>query len=147
MRRCRFRPFLLVGLALCLASCAPETATSSKSPAGKSRVIVLTEKNFDEEVLKSAKPVLVDFWAPWCGPCRLIAPTVETLSVTHAGMLKVGKLNIDDADDLAAEYGAHKIPLLILFRDGKEVGRMPGAPRDNTETVITAWVEETLAAK
>jgi thioredoxin 1 len=145
MRVCRFGVMLLVCAAMSVASCAPETATSSKAP-GKSRVLVFTEKNFEEEVLKSAKPVLVDFWAPWCGPCKLIAPAVETLSVTHAAMLKVGKVNIDAAGGLAAEYRASRIPLLVLFKDGKELDRFEGVPRDNREAIITAWVEETLAA-
>ena len=142
MRKCRFGWLLALGL----VSCAQEAAPAKKTTAGKLGVVVLTQKNFEQEVLKSAKPVLVDFWAPWCGPCRLIAPTVETLSVTHAGMLRVGKLDIDDAPDLAAEYGANRIPLLILFRDGKEVDRFSGVPRDNAEAVITTWVEDTLAA-
>lgn len=87
----------------------------------------LTPQNFEGEVLKSNVPVLVDFWAEWCGPCKMIAPIVDELSQELAGKLKVTKLNVDDAQELAAKYNIMSIPTLLLFKDGEPVEQIVGA--------------------
>lgn len=87
--------------------------------------ITLTKANFEEEVLKSTKPVLVDFWATWCGPCRMIAPIVEEIANEFEN-IKVGKINVDEQEKLAIEYGIMSIPTLILFKNGKEEKRILG---------------------
>ena len=88
--------------------------------------IELTSANFEEEVLKSDKPVLVDFWAPWCGPCRMLAPFVAQLAEEKAGQLKVGKVNVDEAPDLAAKYGINSIPAIFLFKNGQVAAQSVG---------------------
>jgi thioredoxin 2 len=97
-------------------------------------------QTFDTEITVSV-PVLVDFWAPWCAPCRMVSPAVERLAQGHAGELKVVKLDVDRAPDVAARYGAQSIPLLVLLRDGREVDRKVGAA---PEPVLRQWVEERL---
>ena len=91
--------------------------------------IVLTVENFENEVLKSDKPVLVDFWATWCGPCRMIAPIIEEIASDYAGKIKVGKINVDEQEELAVRYGISSIPTLLLFKNGevakKTLGYMP----------------------
>ncbi|MFA5059180.1 MAG: thioredoxin [Candidatus Omnitrophota bacterium] len=87
----------------------------------------LDEKNFDQEVLKSTVPVLVDFWAEWCGPCRMISPIVDEVAKEFSGKLKVAKLNIDDAQNLAMKYGVMSIPTLMFFKEGKVVDQIVGA--------------------
>jgi len=87
----------------------------------------VTAGNFDTEVLQSDAPVLVDFWAPWCGPCRVIAPAVEELATEYDGKLKVGKLNVDDHPAIAQNYGITGIPALLFFKDGKRVDTVVGA--------------------
>jgi thioredoxin 1 len=89
--------------------------------------IHLTEKNFEQEVLKSSLPVLVDFWAPWCGPCRAIAPIIEELSTELQGKMKVAKVDVDEAQDLAAKYEVSSIPTLLILKNGKVVEEMLGA--------------------
>ncbi|MBQ7699313.1 MAG: thioredoxin [Clostridia bacterium] len=91
--------------------------------------ITLTKENFKEEVLQSSVPVLVDFWASWCGPCRMIAPTVEEIAKEYDGKIKVGKVNVDDEGDLAAEYDIMYIPTLIVFKDGKVTNVSNGLKR------------------
>ena len=91
--------------------------------------ITLTKDNFKEEVLDSALPVLVDFWASWCGPCRMIAPTVEEIAKEYDGKIKVGKVNVDDEADLASEYDIMYIPTLMVFKGGKVITTSNGVKR------------------
>lgn len=88
--------------------------------------IDLTDANFDAEVLQSPTPVLVDFWAVWCGPCRAIAPHVEAIAEEYAGRLKVGKVNVDENSATAATYGISSIPTLLLFKGGKVAEQIVG---------------------
>jgi thioredoxin 1 len=92
-----------------------------------SNPIELTDDNFEAEVLKSDKPVLVDFWAVWCGPCRMLGPTVEEISKEYEGKLKVGKLNVDDNSRMASQYGIMSIPSLLFFKGGQVVDQVVGA--------------------
>ncbi|WP_443737401.1 thioredoxin [Treponema sp.] len=81
--------------------------------------ITLTKGNFEDEVLKSELPVLVDFWASWCGPCKMLAPTVAQIAEEYSGKIKVGKVNVDEEESLSREYGIVSIPTVILFKNGK----------------------------
>ena len=81
--------------------------------------IIITKENFEEEVLRSDVPVLVDFWAPWCGPCRMLAPFVAQLAEEYQGRAKIGKVNVDEQGELAASFGIVSIPTVKVFRDGK----------------------------
>ena len=99
--------------------------------------IILTESNFKEEVLSSELPVLVDFWATWCGPCRVLGPTVDDIAKEYEGRVTVIKCNVDDCEDLAVEYGIRNIPTLIFFKDGQPVDRLVGAvPKSEIEGIL-----------
>ena len=100
-------------------------------------VVELTAGNWEAEVVKSDKPVLVDFWAVWCGPCRMLSPTIDRLADQFAGKVKVGKLNTDDAPDIAVRYGISSIPQVMLFKGGRGVDTIVGA-------VPKAKLEESL---
>ncbi|HVY67319.1 MAG TPA: thioredoxin [Patescibacteria group bacterium] len=89
--------------------------------------ITLNENNFDQEVLNSDLPVLVDFWAVWCGPCKVISPIVSELAEAYAGRVKIGKVNVDENNALAGRYGIMSIPTLKFFKGGKMVGEIIGA--------------------
>jgi len=89
--------------------------------------VVLNDENFEEQVLNSETPVLVDFWADWCKPCLMVAPVVEEISRKYTGRLKVGKLNVDESPVTAAKYGIQSIPTFIFFKDAKIIGQSVGA--------------------
>jgi len=95
------------------------------------KVQELTDASFESEVLKSSVPVLVDFWAPWCGPCRMIAPMVEELAGEYAGSVKVAKINIDDSPGAAQNYNVSSIPTLMIFKGGEVVDRFVGVQPKN----------------
>ncbi len=101
----------------------------------------LTKGNFESEVLKAEKPVLVDFWATWCGPCRMIAPTVEELAEEYAGKVVVGKVDVDENPELAQAYGVMSIPTLILFKDGKVANQNVGL---STKRALIKLIEDHL---
>lgn len=87
----------------------------------------ITDSNFNTEVIKSDIPVLVDFWAVWCGPCKMVAPEIEKIAEEKAGVLKIGKLNVDENRDTAIKYSITSIPSLLLFKDGQMVKKLVGA--------------------
>ena len=89
--------------------------------------LVLTDANFDELVLKSDKPVLVDFWAEWCGPCRMVGPSVEELSKEYEGKAVIGKMDVDSNPNVSMQFGIRNIPALLYFKDGKVVDKQIGA--------------------
>ncbi len=100
-------------------------------------LVQFTDANFEQEVLKSEKPVLVDFWAPWCGPCRAVGPVVEDLADAYKGRVKVGKMNIDDNPKTATTYGVMSIPTLILFKKGDIMDKLIGlSPKERLEGLI-----------
>lgn len=90
-------------------------------------IVTFTDANFDTEVLKSDIPVLVDFWAEWCGPCRMMSPTIDAIAAEYAGRVKVGKLNVDENGAAAMRYGIRGIPTLLLFKNGNVVEQRVGA--------------------
>lgn len=101
------------------------------------KIIQLNETNWNEIVLDSNIPILVDFWAEWCGPCRMVGPAIEQLSQTMGDRIKVAKLNVDENQEIAMRYGVQSIPLLILFKAGKEVARTIGAaPKERYQKFI-----------
>jgi thioredoxin 1 len=89
-------------------------------------VLTFTDANFQTEVLSSQQPVLVDFWAPWCGPCKMIAPTIDTVATEYSGKVRVGKLNTDDNPETATSYGISAIPTVLLFKGGQIVDKFVG---------------------
>jgi thioredoxin 1 len=90
-------------------------------------ILTLTQENFAQQVLQSPAPVLVDFWAEWCGPCKMIAPLLDELADEYDGKVKVGKVNVDEQQALAAEYGVRAIPTLLLFQNGQVADQIVGA--------------------
>ena len=100
-------------------------------------VKVLTVENFEKEVLQAAEPVLVDFWAPWCGPCRMVSPLIDELAEDYAGKAMVGKVNIDEQEALALQYGVMVIPTVMIFKNGEVIDQVSGAyPKAHFEELL-----------
>ena len=103
-----------------------------------SNVIEINDANFDSVVLKSEIPVLVDFWAPWCGPCKLLGPTLEEISLEKEGKLTIVKINIDENQEMAAKYGIKRIPTMLIFNKGDLKNQLVGSmPKKNIEDVLS----------
>ncbi len=105
--------------------------------------VVLTDQNFSDEVLQSKIPAFVDFWAPWCGPCKMVGPVVEELAKEYEGKVKVGKLNVDDNQQTASKYGIMSIPSLMFFKNGQVVKTVIGA---QGKEVLKKAIEEVLGS-
>ena len=131
---------VLIGYGLWMgpADASISTTTTEKEAAME---ITLTKTNFETEVLKSDKPVLVDFWAPWCGPCRMLAPVLAEVAAEKGDKIKVGKVNVDENPELAAQYGISGIPAILLFKDGKVAATSVGfKPKPELESLISTHV-------
>jgi thioredoxin 1 len=105
--------------------------------------VTFSDSNFQEDVLKSDAPVLVDFWAPWCGPCKIVGPIVEELAKEYEGKIKVGKLNVDENQETSGQYGVMSIPTLMFFKNGQPVKSIVGAQGKDT---VKGAIESVLAS-
>ena len=101
----------------------------------------VSDSSFDTDVLQSDKPVLVDFWAEWCGPCKMIAPVLEEVAVSHAGRVKIAKVDVDDNREIAAKYGIRGIPTLMIFKNGELAAQKVGAL---SKAQLTAFVDSNV---
>ena len=118
-----------------------QTATPQTATPQTDSVQTFTDANFDADVIKAAQPVLVDFWAPWCGPCKRLAPTVEALATDYAGKVTIGKLNVDDNQDTAFKFQIRGIPALLLFKGGQVVESVVGlVPKEELKRVLDRHV-------
>lgn len=119
---------------------APQASSQSR-PAAAAVPISVNEAQFEREVLRANRPVLVDFWAPWCGPCHIVAPTLEKLAREQSKALKVVKVNVDENPGLASRYGAMSIPTMLIIKGGREVDRWVGAqPENMIRNRVARWV-------
>lgn len=104
-------------------------------------ILTIDEKSFKSEVMESKIPTLVDFWAPWCGPCHVMAPIIEEVAKEYEGKIKVGKINVDENQVLASQYGIMSIPTMLIFKDGKISGQIVGArPKSDLTDAISKVV-------
>jgi thioredoxin 1 len=121
---------------------ANQPAATSHSAPAQGRPIPVTEAEFEREVLRADRPVLIDFWAPWCAPCRMVAPALEAIARDHGKALKVVKVNVDENPGLAARYGAMSIPTMIVVNAGREVDRWVGAlPENALRNRVARWIQ------
>lgn len=103
--------------------------------------VTVDSSNFESDVLKSSEPVVVDFWAEWCGPCKMIAPALDEIASEMSGKVKIAKLNIDENPDLAAQYGVRSIPTLLIFKDGELAANKVGAA---PKSALSSWIESSV---
>ncbi|MHA1554821.1 MAG: thioredoxin [Alphaproteobacteria bacterium] len=101
----------------------------------------VTDANFDDDVLKSSEPVVVDFWAEWCGPCRMISPALEEIATEMDGKVKIAKLNVDENPNVAIRYGVRSIPTLIMFKNGEPTSMQVGAV---PKSKLSSWITESV---
>lgn len=107
--------------------------------------VEITDANFEEEVIKSTIPVLIDFWAVWCGPCKMIAPLVKELATEYEGKVKIGKLDVDNNQSVSIKYGIRSIPTLLIFRDGKVIDQIVGAvPKASIVEKLNSHLKEAV---
>ena len=132
-------PAVLLISMLAGGGCGKSTA---RSEAHATNVVILSEVNFQNEVIAASQPVLVDFWAPWCGPCRTIGPIVNELAKDFDGRAKVAKVNVDDAPALAQRFGIQGIPTMLIFRDGRVVDQVTGVV---PKRELTAKLDKVIA--
>ncbi|MDF1527203.1 MAG: thioredoxin [bacterium] len=104
--------------------------------ADSKKVMELSDDNFEEEVLKESRPVLVDFWAVWCAPCRMIAPVMQEIAETYGAKIKVGKVNVDENSKIPNQYGIRSIPTVILFKDGQVAEQVIGANAAEIKKIV-----------
>jgi thioredoxin 2 len=119
------------------------TCAHCKAHVITGKPVPLTASSFDAHTLRSGLPVLVDFWAPWCGPCRAMAPQLDRVADEHRTTLQVAKVNTDENPELAGRFGIRSIPTLILFRNGREVARRAGVSDFNS---LARWLDDALSA-
>ena len=133
----------LIGCGLWMRPVKVAGQSETANEKGKEPVmeITITKSNFEAEVLKSDRPVLVDFWAPWCGPCRMLAPVLAEVAKAKADKIKVGKVNVDEEPELAAKYGITGIPAMLLFVNGNAVATSVGfKPKPELESFVATHV-------
>lgn len=105
------------------------------------KIVAVTDATFEQEVLQASGPVLVDYWAEWCGPCKMIAPVLDELAEQYDGQIKIAKLNIDENPDTAPQYGIRGIPTLMIFKDGEAVGTKVGAA---SKSELSQFIDDNL---